>query len=195
MNNTRNIVHVSSRSWSSSLMFLGALLVLIGVWVALVALVGASFSFGFDTTRTWVGSERHWTLSIGPGLALVVAGLLTARGGVGRARLGALLGLVAGVWLVLGPFLHGIWSSDSQAIAGQDWKRALLWTGWYVGSGAAAVALSSYSLGLLGRQRFAGSVLVEAPAPPVEPMVRPGELTIPEAPVGEPVGDASEASA
>ena len=39
---------------------------------------------------------------------------LIARGGIGWARLGALLALVAGIWLVAGPFLHGIWSSESQ---------------------------------------------------------------------------------
>ena len=99
--------------------------------------------------------RAHWTLSIGPGIALLAAGLLVARGGVGRARVGGLLALVAGFWLVVGPFLHGIWSSDSQPIAGEDWKRALLWVGWYVGIGAAAVGLASFALGLLARQRFA----------------------------------------
>ncbi len=39
---------------------------------------------------------------------------MIARGGIVRARLGALLALVAGIWLVTGPFLHGIWSSESQ---------------------------------------------------------------------------------
>ena len=164
MNRTNNIVHVSTRSWSSSLVVVGGVLALIGAWAALVALVGPYFSFGFDTTRTWLGSERHWTLSIGPGIALLAAGLLVARGGVGRARLGGLLALVAGFWLVVGPFLHGIWSSDSQPIAGEDWKRALLWVGWYVGIGAAAVGLASFALGLLARQRFAGPVYVEKPA-------------------------------
>ena len=182
MNRTNNVVHVSSRSWSSSLVMIGALLALLGAWVALVALVGPYFSFGFDTTDKWLGSERHWTLSIGPGLALVVAGLLVARGGIGRARLGSVIALVAGVWLVIGPFLHGIWSSDSQPIAGQDWKRALLWVGWFVGSGAAATAASSYALGLLARQRFAGSVLVEQPVATAEPAEEP---VLQEEPAGE----------
>ena len=58
MNRTNNIVHVSTRSWSSSLVVVGGVLALIGAWAALVALVGPYFSFGFDTTRTWLGSER-----------------------------------------------------------------------------------------------------------------------------------------
>ena len=170
MNRTNNIVHVSSRSWSSSLVLVGVLLALIGAWAAIVALVGPYFSFGFDTTSTWHFSERHWTLSIGPGIALLVAGVVIARGGIVQARLGAALALVAGIWLVTGPFLHGIWSSESQAIGSEDWKRALLWVGWFVGAGAAAVALASYALGLLAGQRFAGSVLVEEPTTsPAEP--------------------------
>jgi hypothetical protein len=168
-----NTVHVSARSWSPSLVIFGVLLALIGAWVALVALVGPYFSFGFDTTRAWLGSELHWTLSIGPGIALAVAGVLVARGGVGRSRLGALFALVTGIWLVIGPFLHGIWGSEAQVIAGGSWKRALLWIGWYVGNGVAAIAIASYALGLLGRQRFAGSVLVDtsAEAEPVDSTV------------------------
>jgi hypothetical protein len=166
MNTTTNTVHVSARSWTAAIRFHGVVLALIGAWVAVVALVGSSFSFGFDTTHAWVFSERHWVLSIGPGLALVVAGVLVARGAIGSARLGSLLALVAGIWLVAGPFLYGIWSSETHVIGGADWKRALLWIGWYVGAGAAAVALASYVLGLLARQRFAGSVLVDAPVEP-----------------------------
>ena len=103
-----------------------------------------------------------------------MAGVVIARGGIVRARLGALLALVAGIWLVTGPFLHGIWSSESRVIGSEDWKRALLWIGWYVGVGAAALGLASYALGLLARQRFAGSVLVEEPTtslPRPEPLV------------------------
>ena len=169
MNRTNNVVHVSTRSWSSSLVLVGVLLALLGIWAALVALVGPYFSFGFDTPSTWRLSERHWTLSIGPGIALLVAGVVIARGGIVRARLGALLALVAGIWLVTGPFLHGIWSSESRVIGSEDWKRALLWIGWYVGVGAAALGLASYALGLLARQRFAGSVLVEEPTSLAQP--------------------------
>lgn len=163
MNTTTNTVHLSSRSWTAAIRLHGVIVALLGAWVAVVALVGPYFSFGFDTTRAWVASERHLVLSIGPGLALVVAGVLIARGGIGLARLGSLIALVAGVWLVAGPFLYGIWSSETHVIGGADWKRALLWLGWYVGIGAVAIALTSYVLGLLARQRFSGSVLVDDP--------------------------------
>jgi hypothetical protein len=163
MNTTTNTVHMSARSWTGAIRLHGIVIALLGAWVAVVALVGPYFSFGFDTNREWVMSERHWVLSIGPGLALVVAGILIARGSIGSARLGSFLALVAGIWLVAGPFLYGIWSSETHVIGGADWKRALLWLGWYVGIGAAAVALASYVLGLLARQRFSGSVLVDDP--------------------------------
>lgn len=179
-----NVVYVSTRSCSSSLVLVGAVLALIGGWVAIVALVGPYFSFGFDTTRTWLGSERHWTLSVGPGITLAVAGVLITRGGIARSRLGAVLALAAGIWLVVGPFLHGIWSSESQVIASLEWKRALLWIGWYVGNGAAAIAFASYALGLLARQRFAGSVLVEMPAQP-EPVSEPEKPVLQEEPASE----------
>jgi hypothetical protein len=172
MNTITNTVHVSARFWTAAIRFHGIVLALIGAWVATVALVGPYFSFEFDTSHEWVMSERHWVLSIGPGLALAIAGVLVARGGVDSARLGSLLALVAGIWLVAGPFLYGIWSSETHVIGGADWKRALLWIGWYVGAGAAAVALASYVLGLLARQRFAGSVLVDAPLEIVETQVQ-----------------------
>ena len=162
MNRTNNVVHVSTRSWSSSLVLVGVLLALLGIWAALVALVGPYFSFGFDTPGTWPfrasldAQHRPWNRP--------PRGRRRDRARWNRrARLGALLALVAGIWLVAGPFLHGIWSSESRSIGERGLEARLLWIGWYVGVGAAALGLASYALGLLARQRFAGSVLVEEP--------------------------------
>jgi hypothetical protein len=44
-----NIVRVSTRSWSASLVPSGAVVFLLGIWAAIVALAGPTFSYGFDT--------------------------------------------------------------------------------------------------------------------------------------------------
>jgi hypothetical protein len=182
----QRVFNIWTRAWTPGLAAVGFLVVLVGMWTAFVALVGPYFSFGFDTNHAWTWSEWHWTLSIGPGLTAVVGGCLLAAGSVTLARLGASVALTAGAWLVTGPFVHGVWGSEAQPLASADWLRALLWIGWYAGTGAILVALSAYAFGLMGRRRLTttgSAVLVEAPvepaaaepaaAAPVEPAAAP----------------------
>lgn len=171
---SRMNVRLSTREWTPGLVAAGTLLVALGAWGVVVALAGPLFDFGFDTRTAWQGSERHWTLSLGPGMALAVAGLAMVSGDVTRARAGALLALVVGVWFVTGPYLHGIWGTQTQPLTTAAWKQALLWVGWYLGVGAAGCSLAAYALGLLSRRQLTGTValipppsadVADAPAP------------------------------
>ena len=121
---------------------LGFAVFALGVWAAVVPLVGPYFDFGFDTDQTWVWSEQHWTLSIIPGVVAAVAGIMMAF--PTRFRMGALLGALAGAWLAVGPFLHPLWSDAVAPIATGDGKRAALWVCYFTGAGV----LIAYLCGL-----------------------------------------------
>jgi hypothetical protein len=174
-------LNASVAGWTTSHLALGVVIAVLGAWAAVVALVGPSFSYGFETSSSWRFTAAHWELSIGPGLLALAAGLLLASASVSRARLGAILGLVAGFWLTAGPFVFPLWASEVTPHAAADWKRMLLWLGWYVGIGALIASLSSLALGLLARRPLPVPVVFAEPAPaeavaetePVEPLPAP----------------------
>jgi hypothetical protein len=124
---------------------LGFAVFALGVWAAVVPLVGPYFDFGFDTNQTWVWSEQHWTLSIIPGAVAAFAGILMAL--PPRFRLGALLGALAGAWLAVGLFLHPLWSDTISPIATGERKVAALWIGYFTGPGVLIAYLCGVGTG------------------------------------------------
>src|SRR2546428_555882 len=70
-------------------------------------------------------------------------------GGLGRLLVG-----VCGVWLLVGPSLYPLWADKVlQPLAGPDWKRALLWIGYFYGVGALLALVAGYVQGLVTRRR------------------------------------------
>jgi hypothetical protein len=132
---------VRRRTWARTALPLGFALLVLGAWGALIPLVGPSIDFGFDTNRTWQLNEQHWTLSIAPGIAAAIGGILVV---LPRARFGALIAALAGAWFALGPFLHPLWSDAVSPIATDDGKRAALWVAYFMGP----AALIAYVAGL-----------------------------------------------
>jgi hypothetical protein len=126
---------------------LGFGLIVLGAWGALIPLVGPYFDFGFDTGHTWRLGEQHWTLSIAPGIAAAVGGMLIA---LHRRHLGALIAVLAGIWFALGPFLHPLWSDAVSPIATDDGKRAALWVAYFMAPAALIAYLAGLSQGLTG---------------------------------------------
>jgi hypothetical protein len=163
--------------WMRSAAPLGFLVALLGAWALFVPLVGPYFEFGFATDDTWVFSQTHWTLSLIPGLVAIAGGLLLmmpAR----KARLGALLALIGGVWLVVGPSLHPLWESEELApLEAAETREALLWIGYFYGTGALISFLAGVSMGLLQRFRRTEEVVEEIPPAP-EPVEEREDRTV-----------------
>ena len=142
-----------TRLWTPAAIPVGILLLLLGAWVFLVPLIGPYFNFGFFTSSVWVFSTVHWEMLLGPGIALFVGGLLMLVPTRPAGVLGGLLALTAGVWLLVGPSLHPIWSGPIAVTTGHSqWLTSLIWIGYFYGNGAIAVYLSGILHGLLGRQ-------------------------------------------
>jgi hypothetical protein len=145
------------------------LIFLLGLWVFIVPLVGPYFDLGFHTDDAWSFSEPHWILSIGPGLTAALAGLLMVVPNRATSTFWAFVAAAAGLWLVIGPTLYSLWSTDVRPIAGSETTRVLLWIGYFYGPGALILYLSGVAHGLLARPACPEPVAVEEPVEePVE---------------------------
>ena len=144
------------------------LLMVLGAWVFFAPLVGPYFSFGFDTSTHWRFSQNHVLMSLIPGIAIFVGGILMMTRSRAVAWLAALLAVAGGVWLVIGPSLHQTWSTTGfQPMAGGSWKTGLRWIAYFYGAGALAVYLGAQAQGLLERATVASEP--SAPAASVPP--------------------------
>lgn len=84
----------------------GILLILLGLWGALIPFVGPYFSFSFVPDEAWVWTSGRGWLEVLPGAVTVAGGallLLSANRAV--ASLGAWLAVLGGVWFIVGPVL------------------------------------------------------------------------------------------
>ena len=81
----------------------GLLLILLGAWGGLIPFVGPYFNFAYSPDKTWFYSSGRLYLSILPGAAAVLGGLLIA---VTRSRavgtIGGLLAAIGGAWFIVG---------------------------------------------------------------------------------------------
>ncbi len=92
--------------------FSGFLLILLGLWGALIPLVGPYFHFAYTPDKTWTYNTARLWLEILPGAAVFVGGfLLMIAKGRHVALFGALLAAAAGAWFTLGPVLSPLWNN------------------------------------------------------------------------------------
>lgn len=129
----------------------GLLVVLLGLWGALIAFVGPYFDYSFGSNSAWHYTTDRLVLDILPGAAAVVAGglLLTAttrRAGV----LGGWLGLLAGAWFVIGPAVSLTWEHAAGPIGrplGGSTRQMAELVGYFYGLGALIIALVAFASG------------------------------------------------
>ncbi|MFC9974146.1 hypothetical protein ACFVH6_24920 [Spirillospora sp. NPDC127200] len=88
----------------------GTLLVLLGLWGGLVPFVGPSFDFGFSPDDTWVYDTDRLQLSIAPGAATVLGGLIVLFSAHRAfAMFGGWLAALGGAWFVVGGPVAALW--------------------------------------------------------------------------------------
>lgn len=144
----------------------GLLLVLLGLWGALMPLIGPYFHFGFTPDKAWhFTSGRVW-LQIVPGIAVFLGGLMTL-GSTNRAfaAFGAWLAALGGAWFVVGVPLSALWADHGHTQLGQalgDTNRqvaeqvTLLY-----GLGVVSVFLAAVALGRLAVVAVKDAALAE----------------------------------
>jgi GETHR pentapeptide repeat (5 copies) len=90
----------------------GFLLVLLGLWGALIPFIGPYFHYAYTPATAWTYNTGRLWLEILPGAAVFLGGVLlmiaTARH---TALFGALLAAAAGAWFSLGTMLSPLWNN------------------------------------------------------------------------------------
>jgi hypothetical protein len=90
----------------------GFLLVLLGLWGALIPFIGPYFHFAYTPDTAWTYNTARLWLEILPGAAVFLGGvLLIIATGRHIALFGALLAAAAGAWFTLGTVLSPLWNN------------------------------------------------------------------------------------
>ena len=130
----------------------GFLLILLGIWGALIPFVGPYFDFSFSPDREWVWTAARGWLEVLPGLATAAGGflLLSSRNRF-TAMLGAWLTVFAGAWFVVGRALAGpLGLGDvGEPVAATESGRVGLELAYFYGLGALIIFLGAIALGRL----------------------------------------------
>jgi hypothetical protein len=173
----------------------GFLIVLLGLWGALVPFIGPYFHYAFGGYQTWhFTSQRLW-LCIVPGAVAVLGGLMLLRA---STRVGGLtagwVALAAGVWFAVGPTVSLLWHHTIYAIgtpAGGYTRQMLEWVGYFYGLGATIIGLAAFAMGrYFSRPRIVEEPVVAAEEAPVAQEARVTEARAVDAPlVDRPVAD------
>jgi len=129
----------------------GLVIMVLGIWGALIAFVGPYFDYAFGVNKTWhYTTDRLW-LNILPGALALAGGILLAFS-ARRAALvrGALAAIIAGSWFVVGPAVSLTWETGVGPIGRPlfgSTRQMLELVGYFYGLGALIVAFAAFSLG------------------------------------------------
>jgi hypothetical protein len=132
--------------------FSGFLLVLLGLWGALIPFVGPYFHFAYTPDTAWIyNSPRLW-LEILPGAAVFLGGFfLLIATGRHVALFGAMLAAAAGAWFVLGTVLSPLWSTGSMSpgtpVGSTVLIRVMEQIGFFSGLGVVVVLVAAAAAG------------------------------------------------
>jgi hypothetical protein len=130
----------------------GFLLILLGVWGALIPFVGPYFDFAFTPEQAWTWTTARGWLEVLPGAATILGGLLLL-GSRNRATamLGGWLTVFAGAWFVVGRAAAGLLGIGEVGtpVAVTETKRVVLELAYFHGLGALIVFLGAIALGRL----------------------------------------------
>lgn len=164
----------------------GFLLMILGAWGAIVPFIGPYFSYAYTPDATWTYTTGRLVLSILPGAAAFVGGLIILAGGTSPASAaGGMLAALGGAWFVVGVPVMTIAVRDAAVSPGTPVTgtgsgispailRLLEGLGFYYGLGVVIVFLAALAVGrAASRGVIAG--YPAAPAEPAEPQhVGPG---------------------
>lgn len=133
----------------------GLLLVLLGLWGALIPLVGPYFHYAYTPDSAWTLTAGRVWLEIVPGAATFVGGIiLLVSASRPLAMFGAELAAAGGAWFALGMVIIPLWPAASTLDPGSPAGattvlRQLEHLGFYTGLGVVIVFLAALALGRL----------------------------------------------
>jgi hypothetical protein len=153
----------------------GLLLVLLGLWGALIPLVGPYFHYAYTPDSAWTLTAGRVWLEIVPGAATFLGGvILLASASRPLAVFGAELAAAAGAWFALGMVIIPLWPAartldPGSPVATTTALRQLEHLGFYTGLGVVIVFVAALALGRLTVIGVRDARLAERSAPVAEP--------------------------
>jgi hypothetical protein len=131
----------------------GFLLVLLGIWGAIIPFIGPYFHYAFTPDTNWTYTTARLWLEILPGAAVFLGGvLLMIATGRHIALFGALLAALAGGWFALGTVLSPLWSTGGVTLGGTPvasttLMRIMEQVGFFTGLGAVVIFVAAAAFG------------------------------------------------
>jgi hypothetical protein len=128
----------------------GLLLVLLGIWGALIPFVGPYFHYAYTPDQAWRATSGRMWLEVLPGVVALVGGLVVLLSRFRpSALIGAWLAALAGAWFAVGNLIAGHWSSLPTAglPVGGATRSLLEQVGFFTGLGVVIVFLAALALG------------------------------------------------
>jgi hypothetical protein len=132
--------------------FSGFLLILLGLWGALIPFIGPYFDYAYTPDKAWTYNTGRLWLELLPGAAVFVGGFfLMAARGRHTALFGALLAAAAGAWFTLGTVLSPLWNHHV-AMGGSPagstvYMRIMEQLGFFTALGVVIVFVAGVALG------------------------------------------------
>jgi hypothetical protein len=163
----------------------GLLLVLLGLWGALIPLIGPYFHYAYTPGKAWTFTAGRTWLEIVPGAVVILGGvILLVTPSRPAAMIGSWLAAAGGAWFALGTVLSPIWPAAATLNPGSPAGtttliRQLEHLGFFTGLGVVIVFIAGLALGRLTviGVRDARLATRAAPAPTPEPEPVPAETT------------------
>ena len=132
--------------------FSGFLLMLLGLWGALIPFVGPYFDYAYTPDKAWTYNTGRLWLELLPGAAVFLGGfLLMVAKGRHTALFGALLAAVAGAWFTLGTVLSPLWNHHvpmgGSPASASVYMRIMEQLGFFTALGVVIVFIAAVALG------------------------------------------------
>jgi hypothetical protein len=148
--------------------FSGFLLMLLGLWGALIPFVGPYFDYAYTPDKAWTYNTGRLWLELLPGAAVFLGGfLLMVARGRHTALFGALLAAVAGAWFTLGPVLSPLWNHHvpmgGSPASSTVYMRIMEQLGFFTALGVVIVFVAAVALGRIASVPSGIREIEEAP--------------------------------
>lgn len=131
----------------------GLLLVLLGIWGAIVPFIGPYFSYGLGSSGPWQYTTGRLWLHILPGAAVLLAGaVLAASRNRATGWIAAWIAVAGGLWFVVGSQISRLWAGGTSAegpVTGAVGHQVAQAMGYYAGLGAVIIIVAAFAAGRL----------------------------------------------
>jgi hypothetical protein len=147
----------------------GVLIVILGIWGALIPFIGPYFHYAFGSYSTWHFTANRLWLDIVPGVVAVLGGvMLLSSSRRSSGALGGWLAVAAGAWFAIGPVVSLWWHAGGDPIGaptGGHIRQSLELLGYFYALGIAIAGWAAFAMGrFVSRPRVAEEPFVAAGA-------------------------------